>query len=237
MTKLSTTLLRDLPIKQTSITDEDYVVVSSGGTKKLKVKDITKGVEKKAADLEVKTTELRSDLDNNTNKINRSYYLDEYKKNNDISYLEAFNRIISEIPEGYGCDILLKNKEYTLHDTLDIVNKSINIIGIGGKIRDKTPRNATGTNIKYTGEKNNIPVIRFTNCYGSKVSGISFIGNEDYSFYNRGIVGIVATATMEGDLFTGHCRYLELKNCSFFKLYTGVKLGENNLCVVEFTTI
>lgn len=63
MTKLSTTLLRDLPIKQTSITDEDYVVVSSGGTKKLKVKDITKGVEKKAADLEVKTTELRSDLD------------------------------------------------------------------------------------------------------------------------------------------------------------------------------
>ena len=47
--------------------------------------------------------ELREQLDNNTNKINRSYYLDEYKKNNDISYLEAFNRIISEIPEGYGC--------------------------------------------------------------------------------------------------------------------------------------
>lgn len=63
MTKLSTTLLKDLPIKQTSITDEDYVVVSSGGTKKLKVKDITKDVEKKAADLEVKTTELRSDLE------------------------------------------------------------------------------------------------------------------------------------------------------------------------------
>lgn len=69
MTKLSTTLLRDLPIKQTSITDEDYVVVSSGGTKKLKVKDITKGVEKKAADLEVKTTELRSDLDKKTNEL------------------------------------------------------------------------------------------------------------------------------------------------------------------------
>ena len=45
MTKLSTTLLKDLPIKQTSITDEDYVVVSSGGTKKLKVKDITKDIE------------------------------------------------------------------------------------------------------------------------------------------------------------------------------------------------
>ena len=63
MTKLSTTLLKDLPIKQTSITDEDYVVVSSGGTKKLKVKDITKDVEKKAADLEVKTKELGSQLD------------------------------------------------------------------------------------------------------------------------------------------------------------------------------
>lgn len=63
MTKLSTTLLKDLPIKQTSITDEDYVVVSSGGTKKLKVKDITKDVEKKAADLEVKTKELGSQLE------------------------------------------------------------------------------------------------------------------------------------------------------------------------------
>ena len=63
MTKLNTTLLKDLPIKQTVITDNDYVVVSSGGTKKLKVKDITKDVEKKAADLEVKTKELGSQLD------------------------------------------------------------------------------------------------------------------------------------------------------------------------------
>lgn len=71
MTKLSTTLLRDLPIKQTSITDEDYVVVSSGGTKKLKVKDITKGVEKKAADLEVKTKELGSQLDNKAKQLEK----------------------------------------------------------------------------------------------------------------------------------------------------------------------
>ena len=40
MTKLSTTLLKDLPLKQTSITDDDYVVVSSGGTKKLKIKEL-----------------------------------------------------------------------------------------------------------------------------------------------------------------------------------------------------
>ncbi|MDU2291077.1 MAG: hypothetical protein E7D69_13480, partial [Clostridium celatum] len=70
MTKLSTTLLKDLPIKQTSITDEDYVVVSSGGTKKLKVKDITKDVEKKAADLEVKTTELGAQLEHNVHNLN-----------------------------------------------------------------------------------------------------------------------------------------------------------------------
>lgn len=67
MTKLNTTLLKDLPIKQTSITDNDYVVVSSGGTKKLKIKDITKDVEKKAANLEEKTTELSEQLDNKAN--------------------------------------------------------------------------------------------------------------------------------------------------------------------------
>lgn len=60
MTILNTILIKDLPIKQTSITDNDYVVVSSEGTKKLKIKDITKDVEKKAADLEEKTKELGS---------------------------------------------------------------------------------------------------------------------------------------------------------------------------------
>ena len=73
MTKLNTTLLKDLPIKQTSITDDDYVIVSSGGTKKLKIKDITKDVEKKAADLEVKTKELGSQLDTITNDIENNY--------------------------------------------------------------------------------------------------------------------------------------------------------------------
>lgn len=63
MTKLNTTLLKDLPIKQTSITDNDYVVVSSGGTKKLKIKDITKDIEKKAADLEERATELSEQLE------------------------------------------------------------------------------------------------------------------------------------------------------------------------------
>ncbi|WP_297993933.1 hypothetical protein [uncultured Clostridium sp.] len=60
MTKLNTTLLKDLPIKKTSITDNDYVVVTGGGTKKLKVKDITK-------DLEETTTELSSQLENIAN--------------------------------------------------------------------------------------------------------------------------------------------------------------------------
>lgn len=97
MTKLSTTLLKDLPIKQTSITDEDYVVVSSGGTKKLKVKDITKDVEKKAADLEVKTTELRSDLEHNTNKVNET--ISSY----DMNLIEVKQRLFN--PN-------LKNRQY-----------------------------------------------------------------------------------------------------------------------------
>ena len=66
--QISTILMKDLPIKQTSITDDDYVVISSGGTKKLKIKDITKEVEKKAADLEEKTTELGSQLEQKLDK-------------------------------------------------------------------------------------------------------------------------------------------------------------------------
>lgn len=86
MTKLNTTLLKDLPIKQTSITDDDYVIVSSGGTKKLKIKDITKDVEKKAADLEEKATELTEQLDtiinvNNNNPMPKT--LTKLKTNQD----------------------------------------------------------------------------------------------------------------------------------------------------------
>lgn len=67
MTKLNTTLLRNLQVKNT-IDEEDYVIISSPSTNKMKVKDITKDVEKKAADLEVKTTELGAQLDNIANK-------------------------------------------------------------------------------------------------------------------------------------------------------------------------
>ena len=37
MTKLNTININGLPIKETAITDDDYVVVSSGETKKLKI--------------------------------------------------------------------------------------------------------------------------------------------------------------------------------------------------------
>ena len=67
MTKLNTTRLNELPIK-TILDDDDYVVISGRGTKKIKAKDITKDIEKKAADLEEKTTELGSQLDNKANK-------------------------------------------------------------------------------------------------------------------------------------------------------------------------
>lgn len=85
--QISTILMKDLPIKQTSITDEDYVVVSSGGTKKLKVKDITKDVEKKAADLEVKTKELGSQLDKKA-------------KQSDLKTLESRMNNFTALPEG-----------------------------------------------------------------------------------------------------------------------------------------
>ncbi|WP_195989958.1 hypothetical protein, partial [Clostridium sp. D53t1_180928_C8] len=61
MTKLNTTRLVELPTKEI-LDDEDYVVISGKGTKKIKAKAITKDVEKKAADLEVKTKELVSQL-------------------------------------------------------------------------------------------------------------------------------------------------------------------------------
>lgn len=67
MTKLNTTRLNELPIK-TILDDDDYVVISGRGTKKIKAKDITKDIEKKAADLEEKTTELGSQLDTKANK-------------------------------------------------------------------------------------------------------------------------------------------------------------------------
>lgn len=115
MTKLSTTLLKDLPIKQTSITDEDYVVVSSGGTKKLKVKDITKDVEKKAADLEVKTTELGAQLEHNTQKIKDiTYYVTPEMfgaKGDGIA--SDFNAFQSAFDSGYNV-ICGKQKKYNL---------------------------------------------------------------------------------------------------------------------------
>ena len=68
MTKLNTTRLNELPIKSI-LDDDDYVVISGRGTKKIKAKDITKDIEKKAADLEEKTTELGSQLDKKANEI------------------------------------------------------------------------------------------------------------------------------------------------------------------------
>lgn len=70
MTKLNTTRLNELPIK-TILDDDDYVVISGRGTKKIKAKDITKDIEKKAADLEEKTTELGSQLEQKTKLTNK----------------------------------------------------------------------------------------------------------------------------------------------------------------------
>ena len=122
MTKLSTTLLKDLPIKQTSITDEDYVVVSSGGTKKLKVKDITKDVEKKAADLEVKTKELGSQLDTIANKGTTVEVLERVTK-------EEIDR---QIKDGTIANLTIADRSITQDklntDTIAILEKSDSIL-------------------------------------------------------------------------------------------------------------
>lgn len=62
MAKLNTTLLRDLDVK-TTIGEDDYVIVTSPSTKKMKIKDITKDIEKKVVVLEEKTAELSSQLE------------------------------------------------------------------------------------------------------------------------------------------------------------------------------
>lgn len=100
MTKLNTTLLKDLPIKQTSITDDDYVIVSSGGTKKLKIKDITKDIEKKAADLEEKTTELSEQFESINTK------LDEHIDNSNAGGVDGGGIDLS----GYATKAELNNK-------------------------------------------------------------------------------------------------------------------------------
>lgn len=68
MTKLNTTRLNELPIK-TILDDDDYVVISGRGTKKIKAKDITKDVEMKAADLEEKIKNNREQLDTIANDV------------------------------------------------------------------------------------------------------------------------------------------------------------------------
>lgn len=72
MTKLNTTRLNELPIK-TILDDDDYIVISGRGTKKIKAKDITKDVEMKAADLEEKATELSGQLDSKIREIKATY--------------------------------------------------------------------------------------------------------------------------------------------------------------------
>ena len=128
MTKLNTTLLKDLPIKQTSITDDDYVIVSSGGTKKLKIKDITKDIEKKAVDLEEKTIELSEQLDTKAN-------LNEVIKKGQVTLDECDENMLSAIQnkEGETTFSLLsiprdKSVDYTKTNFLQL-DTDINLFG------------------------------------------------------------------------------------------------------------
>lgn len=64
MTKLKTKLLKDLPVKTTPITEDDYVVNTNQGTTKLKVKDITKDVTTRVEELESALPEVSEQLYN-----------------------------------------------------------------------------------------------------------------------------------------------------------------------------
>lgn len=66
--QLQTTHPSSLPVKN-DITDNDYLISSSPTLKRIKVKDITKGVEQRASALESETKNLTSQLENNTNEL------------------------------------------------------------------------------------------------------------------------------------------------------------------------
>lgn len=107
MTKLNTININGLPIKETAITDDDYVVVSSGETKKLKIKDITKDLEKRCDNLD---SNLR-DINSRTNvQVKNSYaytsdFLGEYK------FLEKIdNKFKLQKLDSTSSDISINNK-------------------------------------------------------------------------------------------------------------------------------
>lgn len=114
MSKLNTILMRNLPVKN-SIDDDDYVVVTTPGTKKMKVKDITKDVEKKAADLEEKTKELGSQLDtiengkaektevqNLKNRVDSFTSLDEGSTTGDAELIDGRNTFFGTTDNNIG---------------------------------------------------------------------------------------------------------------------------------------
>lgn len=117
MTKLNTTRLNELPIK-TILDDDDYVVISGRGTKKIKAKDITKDIEKKAADLEEKTTELGSQLEQKTNLTNKRIAVI-----NDTGDIEGVIDLANFAGQGTSLkDIMAKLHNYTDSDLMWLDN-------------------------------------------------------------------------------------------------------------------
>lgn len=116
MTKLNTTRLNELPIK-TILDDDDYVVISGRGTKKIKAKDITKDIEKKAADLEEKTTELGSQLDTIANKGTTIEVLERVTK-------EEIDR---QMADGTIANLTIANESLSAIKT-DFIDTNLNLL-------------------------------------------------------------------------------------------------------------
>lgn len=118
MTTLNTILIKDLPIKQTSITDNDYVLVSSDGTKKLKIKDITK-------DLEETTTELSSQLGTiNTKVISVEERIQAIENNGTGGGNGNIDSFVTEI----------NSQLETINSQLDTIEKKIEGLEQGGTL-------------------------------------------------------------------------------------------------------
>lgn len=137
MTKLKTKLLKDLPVKTTPITDDDYVVNTNRGTTKLKVKDITRGLAKRVDDLTL-------DIANKSNGT--PLFVNTLEEMNDMTrnYVNMKNGYVYVYKEGSFTNSGVKYQQLGLSDrqvnkghttfykkSLNLENKHLQVEGKG----------------------------------------------------------------------------------------------------------
>lgn len=223
MTKLNTTRLNELPIK-TILDDDDYVVISGRGTKKIKAKDITKDIEKKAADLEEKTTELGSQLDNiETKKANQSAFNNLKNQVNNLviesggdSNLEVIQSRVSNGFTHKSLDNRLLNLESIINngkfniEFFDLINNSIS---------SSTGEISNSTNIRITTKsKYNISSLSEMYLRINKLSNKRILFNSYYYDSNETIIpsSSVSSSRSETDIYYEY--KLNVTNADYMRL-------------------